>query len=213
MKYALPAIILVGVLLALYAMVEEPRSLQEADTKANYYPLAIGDQWTYVMAPRRYTYTSQILATRVISGITTYALSIGQSYSYLAKSPYGVYEYGSGDPDNPNMADLLSPPELMFRMPFEMGQEWEVKVIKDPTIPSNALTYKSGRVVGVEQVTVPAGTFQRCVKILIEDPRQAPADRWVDWLAPGVVKTETYINTGGRKPKITTTELVSYHLT
>lgn len=214
MKLALAIVVIGGVLLAIYAMVEIPHTSLQILPEAEYYPLAVGDTWIYKMEPRPHTYTCQILGSRDIDGVRTYAMSINNTYSYVAARPDGIYQFGSGDPDNPQQATILSPPELMFRLPLKFGAEWEVRVLEEPTTMSNQTTFKSGRVIGVETVKVPAGMFSRCAKVLIEDPREAPADRWIDWLAPGVgiVKTETFIDTGGNKPKITTTELLSSHL-
>jgi len=180
----------------------------------DYYPLAVGDTWTYRMSPGTKLYDAQVTATRTIENTKTYAMAVEDTYSYLVVRNDGVYEYGQGDPSEPKVAVLFDPPQLVYKLPFEEDSTWNAPVLADPTEKNSETVYVDGQVDGVESVTVPAGTFARCVRVTVDDPRDAPADRTDLWFAPnvGIVKTVTYIAVGAGKPKTTTTELVMYRL-
>lgn len=182
--------------------------------KADYFPLAVGDRWTYRMSPGTKVYDAQVTATREIRGVKTYAMAVESTYTFLAAQPDGVYDYGQGDPDDPQNAVVFSPPQLVYKLPFQVGDEWDTPVLAEPTEKNSETVYVSGQVDDIETVTVPAETFRDCVKVTVDDPRDAPADRTDLWFAPnvGIVKTTTYITVGAGKPKTTTTELVKYQL-
>lgn len=183
-------------------------------SQGDYFPLALGDTWTYRMSPGTKVYEAQVTAQKVIGGINTYALAVEDTYSYLAVRPDGVYQYGQGDPDDPKSAVLFSPPQLLYQLPFDVGDEWNTPVLAEPTGKDSETVYVGGQVDSVETVTVPAGTFRDCYKLTVDDPRDSPANRTDLWFAPnvGIVKTVTYIVIGAGKPKMSTTELVKYRL-
>jgi hypothetical protein len=181
---------------------------------ADYYPLAVDDTWTYRMSPGTKVYSATITSSRMIGNAKTYAVAVEDTYSFLAEQEGGVYQYGQGDPDNPNKAVVFDPPQLVYKLPFQIGDEWETPALSDAGEKNGETVYVNGQVDGEETVTVPAGVFPHCFRVSIDDPRDAPADRTDLWFAPnvGIVKTETYIAVGAGKPKTTTTELVKYHL-
>src|SRR5579862_782565 len=177
---------------------------------SNYYPLAVGDTWTYRMSPGTKVYDAEVMSSRTIEGTKTYAMAVGDTYSYMAVRPDGVYEYGQGDPSQRRKAVLFDPPQLVYKLPFQVGDEWETPALSEPNEKNSETVLVDGQVDGVESVTVPAGVFPDCVKVTVDDPRDAPADRTDLWFAPnvGIVKTVTYITVGAGKPKTTTTELL-----
>lgn len=204
-------ILLATVVLAAGCAENSPQTLP---TKADYFPLAVGDTWTYRMSPGTKVYDARVTEKRSIGGVAAYALAVEDTYSFLAERADGVYQYGQGDPDNPRSAVVFSPPQLIYQLPFEVGDEWNTPVLAEPTVKDSETVYVGGQVDSVEAVTVPAGTFDNCVKVTVDDPRDAPANRTDLWFAPnvGIVKTVTYIAVGAGKPKTTTTELVRYRL-
>src|SRR5579863_9457353 len=52
----------------------------------DYFPLAVGNAWTYRTGPRVSEYTNSVTDTRSIDGVTTYAMVIHNTYSFIAKT-------------------------------------------------------------------------------------------------------------------------------
>ena len=179
----------------------------------DYFPLVVGDSWTYRMAPGTKIYEAKVTASRMVGSTKTYAMAVEETYSYLVERPDGVYQYGQGDPSQPTHAVLFDPPQLVYKLPFHVGDSWETPVLSEPTQKKSETVYVDGQVDSLESVKVPAGEF-RCVRVTVDDPRDSPADRTDLWFAPnvGIVKTVTYIAVGAGKPKTTTTELLKYRL-
>ena len=180
---------------------------------ASYYPLAIGDHWTYRFVPGGKTYDADVTERKVIDGGPTYAVAINSEYSYMAVLPGGVYVYAQGQPEHPTDAIVFSPPQLMYKLPFVVGDSWDTPALIDPLNPKSDVIRVYGRVEGFEDVTVPAGVFKQAVKVLLDDPRDSPSEVTELWFAPGVgiVMTRTYTQrSGSMKPRIYQTQLVSY---
>lgn len=180
----------------------------------DYYPLAVGDHWEYKLSPGTKVYASDVTATRQINGVTTYAVAIQSAYSFMAKQPDGIYQYGQSDPDQPSKAVIYDPPQLFYKLPFAAEETWEATAANDPMQKNGEMVTVSGRCNGFDTVTVPAGTFTNCAHLITDDPRDVPDNQTELWLAPnvGVVKTITYRTIGRGKPKPMTTELIRYKL-
>ena len=88
-----------------------------------------------------------------------------------------------------------SPPETFLPIPIELGSEWAVTG-ETMLLLLRATVTNVAKVVAIEGVTVPAGTFQDCLKIEQELQTnavgfQVPAQSSTMWLAPdfGLVKS------------------------
>jgi hypothetical protein len=142
-------------------------------------------------------------------------MAIHDDYSYMAVLPSGIYQMAQGEPDSPSDAVIYDPPQRMYKLPFVVGEEWSTPVLLEPTQPKSDVVLVYGTVRSIDNVTVPAGRFLNCVHVLIDDPRDSPADVTELWFAPnvGIVRTRTYIQrSGGLPTKSYDTELVSYHV-
>jgi len=182
---------------------------------ADYYPMAVGDHWTYRFHPGTKRYDVDITESKVINGATTCAVAIDQDYSYMAVLPTGVYQVAQGEPADPQNAVIFDPPQRIYKLPFVVGDSWQTPVLLEPTQPKSGVVQLYGRVEAFEDVSVPAGKFSNCVRVLIDDPRDSPSDVTELWFAPGVgiVQTQTYIQrSDSLPPKTYQTQLVSYEL-
>ncbi len=181
----------------------------------NYYPLAVGDHWTYEFVPGGKRYDADVTESKVLNGTTTYAYAIGDSYSYMAVQPDGIYQFAQGEPQSPTNAIVFDPPQCMYKLPFQVNDTWNTPVLLQPTEPKSDHVQLYGRMESFEDVSVPAGKFKQCARVLIDDPRDSPAEVTELWFAPnvGIVKTLTQLTrSDGLPAKVYGTELVSYKL-
>ncbi len=182
-----------------------------------YYPLAIGNIWQYFVTinetglptQTEYTYTN-------ISKITDFnntsvynvkadllTLAYENENSFYSEEDDGIYLHGffdeNSDGEGFSVKITVTSPVLFLKSTFIVGDTWstttdmvfeEEGVVTD-TIPS---TWKYS-VMAVEDVTVPAGTFQNCYKVLLEVSSGNPVtiEKETVWLAKevGIVKRES----------------------
>ncbi len=105
-------------------------------------------------------------------------------------STYG--ESGGGEPDR----QTYDPPLLYYPKDAAVGNSWEVGTVRDTTTSSVI----AARGVGIESITVPAGTFKDCLKVVYSSENvSGNVDMWgktfdivsgrmrgVYWIANGV---------------------------
>jgi Ca2+-binding EF-hand superfamily protein len=87
-----------------------------------------------------------------------------------------VIQNGQGVYFAPQQGDTVGPRHILLKYPLLIGTGWDI-------VNTPELTVK-GKVIGVEQVTVPAGTYPRCFKVELTKttpgkPETAYAVRWV----------------------------------
>jgi len=117
----------------------------------SYYPLHVGDTWTYSLGGTRFE--MKVVRHERFAGTTCARVEMQldgrtMSHEHVAVRDGGVYRFGFEGAQ-------ADPPVLFLKLPARPGQEWKVnsKAGKE-TITG---TWKIG---GEEAVTVPAGTFQ-----------------------------------------------------
>jgi Ca2+-binding EF-hand superfamily protein len=76
----------------------------------------------------------------------------------------------------PQQDDTVGPRHILLKYPLLIGTGWDIVTTPEQTV--------KGKVVGIEQVTVPAGTYSRCFKVQLTSakngqPEKAYAIRWV----------------------------------
>jgi hypothetical protein len=178
----------------------------------NYYPLAVGNEWTYRITPGTKTYDVIITQKSSVAGHDVFAVTLSDSYSYLGKINENVYDFGQGEPGSPKNVAFFDPPQLTYPYPWVIGNTWEAPVQSEAFVSDSGPVYVTGSVEGKETLSVPAGLFRDCVKVLVDDPRDSPSDQTDIWFAKGIgiVKTVTYTVIGNRPPTTSTTELVKF---
>jgi len=150
---------------------------------SDYYPLAEGDTWTIN--------TNWGVTTETISGTeeiwgSLYARQVNdEGYaSYWQASSDGLRNSGWYEPGTGTVT--LNPP-LLLRNCLELGYSESQSLptyLNGSPIGVTQVTYT---LVGLETITVPAGTFEDCVKLDVTfQPAGEPAERFYTWVAKGV---------------------------
>lgn len=146
-------------------------------TKQNnsYYPLGKGLSWTYqVSRSAKFgnfptsKLTITMIGERDIKGkkvkIRKYDYKEKSSFNFVTVENNGVYVYAKQLPGNIE-PEILNPPSCVIKFPLKAGIEWEEKSntsLLDKEIPI-LIKYVLESI--EETVTVPAGTYNSCIKI------------------------------------------------
>lgn len=138
------------------------------------YPLKEGQTWEYQVSAdsmrgsaggQRLTLTN--LPQRELKGkkVTPQKLDIGQQshFSFAVSDDTGTYEHarqsaGAVEPE------ILSTPSYYLKYPLKAGASWDGKTETNLLMNKVALSTKTVVEKLDETVTVPAGTFEKCVK-------------------------------------------------
>jgi hypothetical protein len=157
---------------------------------SKYYPLAIGNTWQYFVtinetgqpAQTEYTYTN-------ISKITDFnnasvynvkqdllTLAYENENLFYSEEDDGIYFHGVFDEnwDGEGYSGKLTvtAPVLFLKSAFIVGDTWatttDIVIEEEGVVTDIVPSTWNYSVIAVEDVTVPAGTFQNCFKILME---------------------------------------------
>jgi hypothetical protein len=173
------------------AFAAKPKSKAQTQSAADYFPLRVGDTWTYRNSEAG-GYTWKVLSEEPHEGGTVrYVvefLSGVRINNIFSKENGWVLFHAESYPEHEGLQATYDPPKQYLPNPLVVGQKWEWRG-KDPTQVEH---HESSQVVGVETVTVPAGKF-RAMKVMTGiSSAGAPMTR-TSWYADGVglVKTTT----------------------
>jgi hypothetical protein len=182
-----------------------------------YYPLAIGNIWQYLVTineagqpvQTEYSYTNisemKIFNNNVVYDVKKDLLTLDYENENLFYSGEtdGIYFHGAFDEnsDGEGFSAKLSiePPALFLKSTFTVGDTWStttnMTVEEDGVITEIFPSIWRYSVLAVEDITVPAGTFENCYKILQAKIRGNPVTVETEtiWLAEnvGIVKVES----------------------
>jgi len=178
----------------------------------NYYPTNIGNTWILESTDgaERITYTLETPDEAVLNGEAFRTLKIitevlGTSTANTNTFLVEVNEEGMklhkvvaelGDVFGISRIEF-SPPAVFFPPTFQLGDIWEILGETDVYLVGPVTVSSENKVVAVEDVVTPAGTFEDCLKIRILTKTitasQASRSTSYQWLAPdvGPVKFET----------------------
>ena len=180
-----------GILVATLILVTSAaaKKPEPAKTAADYYPLRIGDSWTYRNAEEG-GFTLKVLSEEPHEGGTVrYVVEFlsGVKIHNVYSKPKGwVLFHGESYPEHEGLQATYDPPKQLLPNPLVAGQKWEWTG-KDPTQMEH---HESSRVVGVETVTVPAGKF-RAMKVVSEITGASVPLIRTSWYAGGVGLVKT----------------------
>jgi hypothetical protein len=158
---------------------------------ADYFPLRVGDSWTYRNSEAG-GYTLKVLSEEPQEGgPARYVVEFRSEViiqNVFSKAVGWVLLHSEDYPEHEGLKATYEPPKQYLRNPLVAGQKWEWTG-KDPTQMERHETY---RVVGLENITVPAGKF-RAMKVISEITSGATPMTKTYWYAAGVglVKTTT----------------------
>ncbi len=185
-------------------------SLNVMASAQNYYPTTLGNIWVMESEDKaeRLTYTVET-SDESINGkdlallkITTETLgtdSILTEKYFIDFDEEGIKLYKIvvelGTPFGIATA-LLYPPALFYPLTLELGDSWGLTADTEVNLAGPVTFTSTNRVVDVEKVVTPAGTFENCLKIRIDTKSTttlgATHGTAYQWLAPnfGPVKFE-----------------------
>jgi len=216
----------------------------------NYLPLKVGATWTYTSAGieggEEYTreYTSTIAGTTIKDNKTYFIMfdDDSQDSSYMRIEDNVLYNILPFEENEAKAvvkrAGILSAAKRAFteqfpsgEVPFfnfnkEAGQTWEIFSYSDSGEGYSSTFDMTGKFIGTETVTVPAGTFTNCVKYEINMGNMysstgegfSESHEWRNimtfWLAPGVgpVKIIEELSEDNEEMDSSTDKLISYSI-
>ena len=148
-----------------------------------------GDRWIYewTSGDDRGTRTAEVLEPRTVNGVEYYVVEVGvTSQQYYTKDLH----YAASVQASRVLARAV-PPQPWFRWPLTTGAQWEYRGTYEESQGAKA-RHDAFSVVGLEPVTVPAGTF-RAFKV-VRKSDGPDSDQY--WYAPDV---RWYIRWIGRR--------------
>ena len=181
-------IVLASLALGYGASAKKPKPAKHA---VDYFPLRVGDSWTY-RNNEAGGYTLKVVSEEPLAGNPSrfvVELLSGVKIIYTFSKVEGwVLFHSENYPEHEGLQATYDPPKQYLPDPLVVGREWRWSG-KDPTQVEHQ---ESSRVVGVEEVTVPAGKF-RAMKVVTEMTGGGAAKTRTDWYADGVglVKSNT----------------------
>jgi hypothetical protein len=152
-----------------------------AKPPADYYPIGEDLRWTYEDGaqhsplPRK---RRSVWFLDVRRGDTGTAM-IGVQMRNQDRAGQ-VIQNGQGVQFAPQNGDTVGPRHILLTYPLLIGTGWDI-------VNTPELTVK-GKVVGIEQVTVPSGTYGRCFKVQLTSAKNGQPEKAyaIRWLAQGV---------------------------
>lgn len=156
-------------------------------TVENYYPLSVGNSWTYQNSWDGETSTTEVVDSYEWDGQTVYECSSDRFNFYIVEVEKELRLYFRDKPKE-NASYLV-----MLKEPLKVGQKWY-----SPPPFEDTLYIVSTDI----SVSVPAGEFKNCIEV-----RSKSEDRGIIYLcfAPGVGQLKLEFGERG------TRELIDYH--
>jgi hypothetical protein len=180
-----------ALLFAQHAFAAKPKSKAQTQSAADYFPLRVGDMWTYRNSEAG-GYTWKVLSEEPHEGGTVRYLveflSSVKINNVFSKENGWVLFHAESYTEHEGLQATYDPPKQYLPNPLVVGRKWEWTG-KDPTQVEH---HESSQVVGVETVTVPAGKF-RAMKVVTSISSGGTPMTRTSWYADGVglVKTTT----------------------
>jgi hypothetical protein len=165
---------------------------KSAPTARDYFPLRVGDSWTYRNDEDESEFTVRVLSDeRRAGGDVAYEvekLAGVRIHSWYAKTPGWVLVLSEVNPEQEGIGVKHEPPRQLLKNPLVAGAKWTWKgkgMTGDDVLEINT-------VAGTDVVTTPAGRF-RAMKVVSKVTDGDAAVTKATWYAPGVglVKTLT----------------------
>ena len=171
-------------------------------TAQNYYPSEIGNTWTLLSADGTEQRTYEILeaegiedeglfllkiSTHVIGTETVviddYFVSVvaGDLLLHQSRTDEGAFGFAEA---------TFDPPATFFPAALPIGRQWDVVTNTELQIVGPTTSTSTIEVIAVEDVETPAGTFENCVKLQINQKAVTALTviryEFIQWLAPEV---------------------------
>lgn len=183
----------------------ERKSITQTGAKTDRPEWKVGDRWRYnwKRVSTNGTLTREIIREDTFAGVPCYVVRVGKNETFFTKDGLGLLGSMSGG----KVIFSRDAPYQPLSWPLEVGKEWQNSFTLERIELKSSQTYYYRIVVaGLDQVNVPAGTYDT-FKITVYD---AYSNRLLNeyWYSPAVkwfVKSRTYEQDGVREE-----ELLSY---
>ena len=162
----------------------------------------VGYEWTYAWKQndRSGRYTSEIVREDMFEGIPSYVTRNGKNESYYAKDVLGVVARKTDG----QLEYKRSSPRLNYLWPLELGKEWTNSYLRENIKERSSQTFNYRMVVPkMEEVTVPAGTFETFkVEVYIPHTGKLFAEYWYSPKIKRAVKEREFLDDGLREEEL-----------
>ncbi len=158
--------------------------------KRTYYPLKADMTWVYqvsggIFGPGKEVETNfpsrELKGKKVVPRKSEKGLE--SSFTFIGEDRDGIYIFAR-QPPSAMEPIILQPPAYLIRYPIQVSTTWEVSM---PKGKNDTLTLQVAIESISETVTVPAGTFERCLKVKsVGSATDGGSIEVYDWYAPGV---------------------------
>lgn len=166
--------------------------LAPAVMAADYYPLQVGNQWTYTMSngmPMSTKVTGFVNVGSVRCAVVETNMGGQIGREYIAADADGVKTHMG---QTMGMESRYNPPVVRIKLPYKQGDTWTA------TVNQFGMTVTTtSESIGSEQVQTPAGTFD-CIRIRTSATTMPPMVSTI-WYAPGVGPVKQFIQTTGQE--------------
>jgi hypothetical protein len=196
--------------------------LSYAQDGSQYYPLKEGPVWNYQMQGMSLIITN--LESRELEGklVIPQKASAGNFtfFSFAVEDKSGIYEFAEQKPDNEE-PQVKKFPSYYFKYPLQTGNSWKESADESDIATTIPMQYSIESL--NETVTVPAGTFKKCLKVKKTGTTKLDKGIFgvvtvnkeeISWYAPGVgmIKAMQKRETDNRTvpPKKVIIQLLSY---
>jgi len=165
----------------------------------------VGYEWRYAWKRpgRSGTYTSEIIREDLLEGIPAYVIKREKNEDYYAKDVLGMFARMSGG----KLVFKRNNPRQNFLWPLEVGKEWRNAYLRENIQEKSSETFDYRMVVAqIEEVTVPAGTFEAFkVEVYIHRSGNLFAEYWYSPQVKWLVMEREHLRDGLRE-----VELISF---
>ena len=176
---------------------------KEPKTSADYFPLRVGDSWTYRNTADPSEYTLKVLGEeKQADGSTRYLVeklagpkdSPVKIHLWFSKANGWVLLHGERYPEHEGLEAKYEPPKQYLPSPPAPEAKWEWSGKDYTQTPMS----EESRVVGSEEITVPAGKF-RAMKVVSQVTGSSAPVTKTYWYADGIGLVKTTSEAGDIK--------------
>ena len=170
---------------------------------ANYYPAEIGNTWVFLSADgsEKRTYTLEVPERTEVEGLIALKItnetlgtdvSVIDTYLITVENDGGLLLHQSAvDQGAFGMAEAtFDPPVTFFPAELPLGHTWQIVAETQLRLVGAVTSTSTIEVVAIEDVETPAGVFQDCVKLEINQRDQLALailrETSYQWLAPDI---------------------------
>lgn len=156
-----------------------------------YIPLKEGMVWKYQVSldqkPAGQTTTVSNLPSRNLKGKTVTPVQAPRGITFLVTDDTGTYDFAQQSPADFEPKVGTPPYDYEIKEPIKPGTTWTGHVDTGTSGSNQMLVTVNCSIRGVDEtVTVPAGTFTRCVRVDCSGVTNGAHVELHHWLAPGV---------------------------